>query len=70
MGVHAVLHVEHVHALPAELQPLEETLLVVMLLRWLREDRGGQLAGVAHEDEAAARVLERDEGRDLDGLGG
>ena len=68
--MHAVLHVEHVHALAAELQPLEEALLVVMLLRRLREYRGGQLAGVANEDEPPARVLERDEGRDLDGLGG
>jgi hypothetical protein len=48
--VHAVLHVEHVHALPAELQSLEEALLIVVLLRRLREYRGGQLAGVAHED--------------------
>ena len=56
LRVHPVLRGQHRDALPADLQPLEERLLVVVLHRVLGEDGGGQLVGVADEDEAPARV--------------
>ena len=40
LGVHAVLHVEHVHALAAQLQPLEEALARVRVRVRVRSGQG------------------------------
>mmetsp|Transcript_19758 Transcript_19758/g.64234 ORF Transcript_19758/g.64234 Transcript_19758/m.64234 type:complete len:363 (-) Transcript_19758:21-1109(-) len=66
--VHPVLRREQRHLLPSLLQPLEERLLVVVPGGRLGKDCGGELLRVAHQDQPAARIPQRDERRDLDSL--
>lgn len=48
--MHSVLHFEHVHRLARVIHSLEETAFVLGILFVARQNRGGQLLGIAHKD--------------------
>ncbi|GIX61491.1 GNAT family N-acetyltransferase [Babesia caballi] len=63
--VHAVLDVEQVHRVPADLQPLEQRAVVVERDGHVRAHGRRQLARVAHQYHAAAADAQRDQRRQL-----
>lgn len=67
--VHPVLDREHEALGPALLKPLEQGPLEQALASRGGEDGGGELLGVADEDDAAGAVAEGNEGCRLRGLG-
>ena len=59
LGVHAVLHGEHVDGVARRLEALEQRVVVAVVLGAVRQHSGRQLDGVAHQKQLTAAVAQR-----------